>query len=82
MIGVGDERWGEVGKAVIVLKADQALAADTLIGHCARSGWPSTRCRGAWNSWMHYRAMRPARCSSASFGSSSTRPPERWRRQR
>ena len=30
IIGVPDERWGETGKAVVVLKADQQLSAMTL----------------------------------------------------
>jgi len=34
VIGVPSERWGEVGKAVLVLKPDQALTADDVIRHC------------------------------------------------
>ncbi len=34
IIGVPDERWGETGKAVLVLKPGQTLDADTVIGHC------------------------------------------------
>ena len=34
IIGVPDERWGETGKAVLVLKPGQTLEADTVIGHC------------------------------------------------
>ena len=34
IIGVPDERWGETGKAVLVLKPGQALDADAVIGHC------------------------------------------------
>ncbi|MBV9836098.1 MAG: AMP-binding protein, partial [Alphaproteobacteria bacterium] len=34
VIGVPNERWGEVGKAVLVLKPDQALTADEVIRHC------------------------------------------------
>jgi acyl-CoA synthetase (AMP-forming)/AMP-acid ligase II len=33
VIGVPDERWGEAVKAVVVLKAGQAFAADALIAH-------------------------------------------------
>jgi fatty-acyl-CoA synthase len=34
VIGVPDARWGEVGKAIVVLKEGQALEADALIAHC------------------------------------------------
>jgi fatty-acyl-CoA synthase len=34
IIGVPDERWGETGKAVLVLKPDMALSTDEVIGHC------------------------------------------------
>jgi fatty-acyl-CoA synthase len=33
VIGVPDERWGEVGRAMVVLKKGQRLAADAIIGH-------------------------------------------------
>ena len=34
VIGVPDERWGEVGKALVVLKSGNALEADEVIEHC------------------------------------------------
>jgi fatty-acyl-CoA synthase len=34
IIGVPDERWGEVGKAIIVRKPDQQLAEGDVIRHC------------------------------------------------
>lgn len=34
IIGVPDERWGETGKAVLVLKPDQTLEPDAVIAHC------------------------------------------------
>jgi fatty-acyl-CoA synthase len=34
VIGVPSDRWGETGKAVLVLKAGQELDADSVIGHC------------------------------------------------
>lgn len=34
IIGVPDERWGETGKAVLVLKTGQALAEEEVIAHC------------------------------------------------
>ena len=44
VIGVPDDKWGEVGLAVLVLKAGQSLDRDTVVGHCsqqlARFKWP------------------------------------------
>lgn len=44
VIGVPDERWGEVGCAVIVLKAGESLSLDALQEHCAtrlaKYKWP------------------------------------------
>jgi fatty-acyl-CoA synthase len=34
IIGIPDDRWGEAGKAVLVLKPGQALEADAVIAHC------------------------------------------------
>ena len=34
VIGVPDQRWGETGKAVIVIKPDQKLDEETVIKHC------------------------------------------------
>ena len=34
VIGVPSERWGETGKAVLVLKPDAQLAEDAVIAHC------------------------------------------------
>lgn len=34
IIGVPDERWGETGKAVLVLKPGQQLSADAVVAHC------------------------------------------------
>ena len=34
IIGVPDERWGETGKAVLVLKPNASLEADAVIAHC------------------------------------------------
>jgi len=33
-IGVPDARWGEAGKAILVLKPGQTLEADAVIAHC------------------------------------------------
>lgn len=34
IIGVPDERWGETGKAVVVLKPEQSLSEQQIIAHC------------------------------------------------
>ena len=34
VIGVADDRWGEVGRAFVVLKPEQSLSADAIIAHC------------------------------------------------
>jgi len=34
VIGVADEKWGEVGKAIVVLKPDQSLSEAEIIDHC------------------------------------------------
>ncbi|MDG2117668.1 MAG: acid--CoA ligase, partial [Gammaproteobacteria bacterium] len=35
VIGVPDEKWGEVGKIFLVLKPDSALSAGEVLDHCA-----------------------------------------------
>ena len=35
VIGVADEKWGEVGRAVVVLKEGQAIDEAEIISHCA-----------------------------------------------
>lgn len=37
VIGVADERWGEVGRAFIVLKPDALLSEDAIVEHCTRN---------------------------------------------
>jgi fatty-acyl-CoA synthase len=37
VIGVPDERWGEVGKAVVVVKPGQILTADQVLSHCTEN---------------------------------------------
>ena len=34
VIGVPDDRWGEVGLACLVVKPGQAITADDVVGHC------------------------------------------------
>lgn len=45
VIGLPDEKWGEVGCAVVVLASDQKLTIDDLRGHCdgqlAKYKWPA-----------------------------------------
>jgi fatty-acyl-CoA synthase len=35
VIGVADVRWGQVGRAVVVLKPDRTLTEDDVVAHCA-----------------------------------------------
>jgi fatty-acyl-CoA synthase len=35
VIGVADARWGQVGRAVVVLKPDRTLTEDDVVAHCA-----------------------------------------------
>ncbi len=35
VIGVADQRWGEVGRAVVVLKPGHTLSEDDIVAHCA-----------------------------------------------
>ncbi len=35
VIGVSDQRWGEVGRAVVVLKPGKTLTEDDVVAHCA-----------------------------------------------
>lgn len=35
VIGVNDARWGQVGRAVVVVKPGRTLTEDEIIGHCA-----------------------------------------------
>ncbi|MFZ9406248.1 MAG: acyl-CoA synthetase [Burkholderiaceae bacterium] len=37
VIGIPDEKWGEVGRAFIVLEAGASLNADDVLEHCARN---------------------------------------------
>ena len=40
VIGIADEKWGEVGRAFIVLKEGAAPEADDVPEHCARNPPP------------------------------------------
>ena len=37
IIGIPDDRWGETGKAVVVVKPDQQLSADDVVAHCLKN---------------------------------------------
>ncbi len=37
IIGIPDDRWGETGKAVVVVKLDQQLSADDVVAHCLKN---------------------------------------------
>ena len=36
IIGVPDDRWGETGLAVVVVKPNEELSVDDVIGHCLK----------------------------------------------
>ena len=65
VIGVPDERMGEVGKAFVVRAARADLDEDDVIA-LPGSGWPTSRCRGRSSSSTLSRATSPARCSRQS----------------
>ena len=52
VIGVPDERLGQVGKAFVVRSGP--VAGEDLIAW-SRSGWPGSRCPGTWSSWPNSR---------------------------
>jgi fatty-acyl-CoA synthase len=35
VIGIPDERWGEVGEAIIAVKPGATMAADAVLEHCS-----------------------------------------------
>ena len=37
IIGVPSERWGETGKAIIVIKPGHSVDEDTIIAHCLKN---------------------------------------------
>jgi fatty-acyl-CoA synthase len=37
VIGIADDRWGQVGRAVVVVKPGCALTEDAVVAHCARN---------------------------------------------
>ena len=37
IIGIPDERWGESGMAIVVMKPDATLAPEGIIEHCAKN---------------------------------------------
>ncbi|MEO8608058.1 MAG: long-chain fatty acid--CoA ligase [Chloroflexota bacterium] len=37
IIGVADERWGECGMAIVVVKAGESVTSDAIIAHCAKN---------------------------------------------
>jgi len=60
VLGQQDERWGETGMAVLVLKPGETLSADAVIDHC-QGGWPGSKCQQQSSSLKPYHGTRPAR---------------------
>ena len=50
VIGVPDDRLGQVGKAFLVLRAASGAVVPTTSSHGAVSEWPVSRCRGMYSS--------------------------------
>ena len=65
VIGVPDEEFGEVAKAVVHLRDPRAGAAmaQELVDFCA--GWAARNCRAPWCSTTRCRARRRASCCAA-----------------
>ena len=70
IIGVPNDKWGEVGLAVLALKPGATLDRATVSSTASRD-WRSSRCRTTSPSSRRYRATPPARCSSANCERSS-----------
>ena len=64
VVGVPDDRLGEVGRAYVVARAGPVTLAEAAVLASAASGWPTTRCPGRWCSATRCRATRRARYSS------------------
>ena len=62
VVGVPDERMGEVGKAYVV-RASTSRSPRTTWSPSPRSGWPTSRCRGRSSSSTCSPATSAARCS-------------------
>ena len=60
VIRVPDERWGEVVKAIAVLRAEATATADELIEFC-RGSWPASSDRARWISRTGCRVHRPVK---------------------
>ncbi len=66
VVGVPDERMGEIGKAYVVRAEGATLDRGRRTEPSPRSGWPTSRSRGWSSSPMPSRATCPARCSRPS----------------
>ena len=63
VVGVPDERLGEVGKAYVVVDATGAgPVAERRDRLLPRSAWPTSRSRERWSWSTHSPATCPARC--------------------
>ena len=60
VIGIPDQRLGEVGMAFVVRVRGRLRATTSSNG--AGTRWPTTRCPGSWRSSTRCRSTPPARC--------------------
>ena len=61
MVGIPDDRWGEVGIAAVVVAPGASAGEDELIAHC-RARLAGYKVPKAIRSWTSCRAARWARC--------------------
>ena len=72
VIGVPDEKWGELVTALVVAGArGRGLTEDDLIAFCQASAWPATSARSGSSSATSWPAPPPASCRSSSSASPS-----------
>ena len=62
VIGVPDEQWGEVPKAVVVAAPGQTVDAERPARPLPRRTSPRSSARSRWTCWPSSPATRPARC--------------------
>ena len=66
LIGIPDEKWGEVGRAIIVIANGESITQDELIKFCGER-LPNTKCRRASCSWIRFRRRARTRWISWSW---------------
>lgn len=90
VIGIADERMGEVGRTCVVARHGVQVDKSMFIQWC-REKWPTTRCFAMWFNWTACRSMRPTRyrsvtcrasceaCRPTDLDAFSTSRSQKWR---